>query len=394
MRGVGMSRWTTRARVASAAMLSTVVLLGAACGPQPGTPTTVPGPDTGPPTISNFAAARTSGPAPLTTAFTWTVTDPDAQQLICTLDFDGDDFFEVTVPTCTSASVRSATFATPGSHTAKLRVTDGTTVVTSDLLALTVGPAVSDAFGITFRLNGTMTSSQQATFTTAAARWSQVIRSGLSDVSLSIPADDCGTGAPAFSGPIDDLLIDASITAIDGPGGILGQAGPCYIRTTGGLPVYGIMQFDVADVAALEASGGFESVILHEMGHVLGFGTVWQSLVNGLGTSNPTFVGLTARGTWSWSSSANTSVPVEGGGGAGTAGSHWRESSLGNELMTGYLNSGPNPLSKVTIGALSDLGYGVDLAAADPFAGTAVRAPEGPATQLHTELITPKGTVG
>ena len=79
---------------------------------------------------------------------------------------------------------------------------------------------------------------------------------------------------------------------------------------------------------------------------------------------------------------------------SGTAGSHWRESALGNELMTGYLNNGFNPLSKVTIGALADMGYGVDLAAADLFAGAALRAPEEPGLQLHTELITPKGAVG
>lgn len=379
-----------RARVAGAAMVAIVGLMGAACGTPPSSPV----PDTGPPTVSNFAAARTSGPAPLTTAFTWTVEDPDPQQLYCTLDFDGDGFFEVSVPSCTSGSVRSATFATPGTHTAQLRVSDGTTQVTSDPVTVTVGPSVSDGFNIDVRLNGSMTPSQQATFTAAAARWAQVIRAGLPDTSLTIPANDCGTGAPAFSGPIDDLVIDASITAIDGPGGILGQAGPCWIRDSGGLPVYGVMQFDVADVAALEANGSFQAVILHEMGHVIGFGTLWQSLVNGLGTSNPRFVGLTARGTWSWTDSSNLSVPVEAGGGPGTAGAHWRESSLGNELMTGYLSGGANPLSKVTIGALSDMGYGVDLGAADLFAGAALRAPEEPGVQLHTELITPKGTVG
>jgi len=382
----------TRARVAGAATVAVLGLLSAACGTPP---PSEPVPDTGPPTIDAFAAARPSGSAPHTTAFTWTVNDPDPQQLFCTLDLDGDGFFETSVPTCTSGSVRSATFATPGTHTAQLRVSDGTTLVTSDPVTITVGPASSDAFAITVRLNGSMTSSQQAAFTTAANRWSQVIRTGLPDLTgFSIPADDCDTGAPAFSGTVDDVLIDASITAIDGPGGILGQAGPCWVRTAGGLPVYGVMQFDSADVAALEAGGGFQSVILHEMGHVLGFGTVWQSQVTGLGTSNPRFVGLTARGTWSWTDSANLSVPVEAGGGSGTAGSHWRESSLGNELMTGYLNNGFNPLSKVTIGALSDLGYGVDLGAADAFAGAALRTTDEDTIQLHTELITPKGAVG
>lgn len=39
-----------------------------------------------------------------------------------------------------------------------------------------------------------------------------------------------------------------------------------------------------------------------------------------------------------------------------------------SELMTGYLNSGVlNPLSRITIGSLQDLGYSVDYAAADSY---------------------------
>jgi len=35
--------------------------------------------------------------------------------------------------------------------------------------------------------------------------------------------------------------------------------------------------------------------------------------------------------------------------------------------MTGLLDVGPNPISRVTIGALEDLGYSVDYAAADAY---------------------------
>ena len=35
--------------------------------------------------------------------------------------------------------------------------------------------------------------------------------------------------------------------------------------------------------------------------------------------------------------------------------------------MTGFLNPGSNPLSKVTIASLKDLGYEVKIAAANPF---------------------------
>ena len=38
------------------------------------------------------------------------------------------------------------------------------------------------------------------------------------------------------------------------------------------------MQFDEDDVDALEQEGSLPGVILHEMGHVLGFGTLWDGL--------------------------------------------------------------------------------------------------------------------
>jgi hypothetical protein len=58
---------------------------------------------------------------------------------------------------------------------------------------------------------------------------------------------------------------------------------------------------------------------------------------------------------------------VQNSGSSGTANTHWRESVLANELMTGYINSGRNVLSLVTIRSLTDFGYTVDPDAADPF---------------------------
>jgi hypothetical protein len=60
-------------------------------------------------------------------------------------------------------------------------------------------------------------------------------------------------------------------------------------------------------------------------------------------------------------------VPVANTGGPGTREGHWRESVFGNELMTGFLDGGINPLSRVTVGALEDMGYQVNYDAADDF---------------------------
>ena len=79
-------------------------------------------------------------------------------------------------------------------------------------------------------------------------------------------------------GLIDDVQIDASGVPIDGPFGVLGQAGPDVLRPVSFLPAHGVMQFDTADLALLESSGELQLVILHEMMHVLGFGTIWTDL--------------------------------------------------------------------------------------------------------------------
>ena len=221
-----------------------------------------------------------------------------------------------------------------------------------------IPPPPASGFNIALRFNG-LTPSQQAIFQNAANRWGQVI---VGDVPDAI-----------FRGIfVDDLLIDATATPIDGVNGILGQAGPDTFRVGGaGLPIHGFMQFDTADLAALERTGDLFTVALHEMAHVLGFGTLWQTkgLADGIGGINPQYTG--AQGVAAFNQvfgRSGASVPLEPFGGLGTAGSHYSEDLFGTELMTGFINPGVlNPLSIVTVGAMADLGYSVNFAAADPY---------------------------
>ena len=53
---------------------------------------------------------------------------------------------------------------------------------------------------------------------------------------------------------------------------------------------------------------------------------------------------------------------------------HWSEVCFEPELMTGTLDAGKNPLSRITLGTLEDMGYAVDYDNADAF-GTADLAP-------------------
>jgi hypothetical protein len=191
---------------------------------------------------------------------------------------------------------------------------------------------------------------------------------------------------------IRGLRIYAVIQPIDGVGGTLGSAGPCLIRNND-IPALGVMRFDDADVQALLSSGRLSRVVLHEMMHVVGFGTVWtdKSVIDtATDTLDARFTGLQARlacqNDNGGATACATSVPVHSTDGAGSRYSHWRESTFGSELMTPFLGSGATQFSATTIGSLADLGYEVDYEAAEPYtlpaAPALVETPLGPAIRL------------
>jgi hypothetical protein len=239
---------------------------------------------------------------------------------------------------------------------------------------LTAQAFSASGYHIDLQLLTSASDAQWAAFTAAADRISQVIVGGLT------PTDVTGRTCDgvAVSGTVQNLLILVRLRSIDGPGGILGQAGPCIVRSNR-LPAVGIMEFDSADLATLQANGMLQSTILHEMLHVVGFGTEWggAGLLTGGGTASSAFIGpqgLAAAIGYNGAASSWTSVPAENCGasspspcGSGTRDSHWREPVFKNELMTGWLSGTSQPLSRTTVGSLEDLGYAVDLDAADPF---------------------------
>ena len=240
----------------------------------------------------------------------------------------------------------------------------------------TLHASVVTSYTVDVRFWGTaMTPNQQALFTNAAARIRGVVVGSvpIADGTGADPAA-CGvSGVPALAENIPGVIIYASVQAIDGPGKILARAGPCYTRDAGDLrTAVGIMQFDEADLGSLSSGGSLQDVITHEMLHVVGVGSFWNSkgLLTGYNTPSVEYIGaegiLGCRATGGTTSCA-TAVPVENTGGAGTMNSHWRESVFGSELMTGYANAGPMPLSIMTARSLTDLGYTINQAAADPY---------------------------
>eukprot|EP00924_Labyrinthula_sp_SR-Ha-C_P016892 maker-scaffold_6-snap-gene-18.37-mRNA-1 protein AED:0.00 eAED:0.00 QI:63/1/0.5/1/1/1/2/101/412 len=197
------------------------------------------------------------------------------------------------------------------------------------------------------------------------------------------PVEFCGLDGADFENVptvFSTIIIAAQTVFIDGRGGTLAAAGPC--ATAGGFTRIGIMSFDSADVEELIDDGDLELVIRHEMGHVIGIGTMWANLglvanpctsFNPCNT-NPTYVG--ENGLEGFSDLGGTGdLLVADQGGQGTANGHWREDTFENELMTGFLSNGDNPISIMTLKALLDLGYDVNLNVAETFQIPGVELP-------------------
>lgn len=254
-------------------------------------------------------------------------------------------------------------------------------------------------FNVEFVFGPNVTSAQKTIFDNAATRWESVITGDLANASVNKASNLCEVSEPAYNGTVDDVVIYAEVGPLDGAGNTLAQAGPCLIRS-GGVTSYGVMSFDSADVASFNLT----AVILHEMGHVLGIGTLWPrfGLVNysNLCPSAPTYSGSSARSEWN-ALGGSGNVPVENDGGSGTACGHWDEGTFNSELMTGYVEtSGTMPLSRMTAGTLEDMKYVVNKGAADAYSLPTCRPTCSSVAPLSVDiasreiLIKPVGTTG
>ncbi|WP_281540251.1 leishmanolysin-related zinc metalloendopeptidase [Maribacter aestuarii] len=235
----------------------------------------------------------------------------------------------------------------------------------TDALKTTEAPGVDRGrFNITLSYLLPPTPRQVEVFEAAAARWERIIIKDEPSFTGTLPSAFEGFPALVDEGTVDDIIIEVALAPIDGPGRVLGQAGPRFVRTDDFLTLSGVMFFDVDDLDFLEELDLFEEVIVHEMGHVLGVGTLWNvapfgfdRTLRGGSDDNPYFLGSKANVFWN-AEGGTDELPIEGDFGPGTRFGHWDEAALNNELMTGFLNLGENPLSRITAGSMKDLGYG------------------------------------
>ncbi|MCY3964521.1 MAG: Ig-like domain-containing protein [Acidobacteria bacterium] len=305
--------------------------------------------------------------------------DPDGDSLTYAAAVDRPGVVSVG----TSGSSVTAEPVGPGQAAVVVTATDRSGLGARLFLPVSVSGASPGDFDIDLILKGEVPTSVRAAFDRAVEYWSAILAATeLPDVPVSgdLVLGCLGITARGFQGSVDDLLIVARAGSIDGERGVIARAAVCGVRQgEGGLPFVGAVEFD-ADDAEWMTSRDLYEVILHEIGHVLGIGTLWSRFgllrnpsleVDGIPDTH--FAGPLAIGAFDQvGGTAYThgeKVPVENRASFGSGDSHWRDRVFDHELMTPTLNLGvASPLSAVTIQSLADLGYVVDVALAEPYA--------------------------
>ncbi|MDE2974061.1 MAG: Ig-like domain-containing protein, partial [Gemmatimonadota bacterium] len=197
--------------------------------------------------------------------------------------------------------------------------------------------------------------------------WEAILRdTELTDV--EVPDTVTCLGIRALDvGEVDDHLVLLDVDEEDGVGGILAYAGYCYVRSSDGSPLISAVVFDEADVDTLLHYGSMEDVIFHEIAHGLGFISRYWDYKDLLDDGDdPHFEGDLAVEAFDDAGGDDydgEKVPI-----SSPDHSHWRKSVFGTEGMTPSLRLGvKNPFSAITLQAMADVDYEVDVSLADDY---------------------------
>ncbi|WP_308916926.1 leishmanolysin-related zinc metalloendopeptidase [Jannaschia sp. LMIT008] len=212
---------------------------------------------------------------------------------------------------------------------------------------LSAGAAGAVPFDLAFNVPDAATDGQRALLAGAESFWESVLvsyRDGLA---------------------VDVVVVDVFAREIDGAGGTLASAGPTFVSdqiAADGTPYVlatdGEVEFDIADLDTQSEALLFATLV-HEIAHVLGFGTLWED--NGLYVrGSGRYTG--AEGVAAYRAefgAVDSFVPAELDGGPGSIDAHWDDGWLGpdNELMLAEAVDDALVVSRTTVASFRDLGF-------------------------------------
>ena len=243
------------------------------------------------------------------------------------------------------------------------------------------------SFDIDLVFVGAISSKHRSAAEAAATRWERIITHSIPYHPVTEEERDyVEEFFPTATIPdkIDDLLILVEIG--DNPGlgvGTLADAWTIIIRDPSFLPCIARLRLNGDNLPNL-SDELLADVMEHEMGHTLGFASwLWRghNLLHDPSLNNPVFpapdthfsgpLAIAAFNASGGAAYTGAKVPVENNGIPGAADSHWRENVLDDELMTTRFNRllPHNPLSAITIQAMADIGYRVDVTQAESYKG-------------------------
>ena len=206
--------------------------------------------------------------------------------------------------------------------------------------------------------NPRLPTAQKSVFEKAVQRLQAIVVGDIPDV-------------PVGTRMIDDM--EVTVYVEDMPAAYNGYAMATAFRPgSKGLPYQGEIHINQSRIG----DPGIYHTIIHEMLHALGFSDTFftaTGTMSGLGTTSPLFTGANAlRDYQAYFGLANsTGVPLyEDVAAEGSYASHWSRNVIGTEIMSvGWdtTSTALRPFSKITIGAMQDIGYTVNYAAADSY---------------------------
>eukprot|EP00179_Madagascaria_erythrocladioides_P004777 CAMPEP_0198317844 /NCGR_PEP_ID=MMETSP1450-20131203/7257_1 /TAXON_ID=753684 ORGANISM="Madagascaria erythrocladiodes, Strain CCMP3234" /NCGR_SAMPLE_ID=MMETSP1450 /ASSEMBLY_ACC=CAM_ASM_001115 /LENGTH=393 /DNA_ID=CAMNT_0044021091 /DNA_START=143 /DNA_END=1324 /DNA_ORIENTATION=- len=215
-------------------------------------------------------------------------------------------------------------------------------------------------FGVMFVPDETVPAELVEAMESAALRWEIVINAGLTPKSYLLRGERVWT---------NNLRIDVAVRETAAAGKLVGFSKVLGIRGPSDKyqPYYVQIIFDKETLAGRSnpfRTGFYEGHTKHMLGHALGMNRlVWES---NKFWENGSYVGPNALREYEklvaasgGSSPCKGCIPLDG--------ENWKESVFENELMTPRFNTNWNRLSRMTVGALADVGFTVRYGKADPY---------------------------